>query len=83
MSGFSPVLPGLRRLNINGAIDKRTMAAQVRSDDTIDSTSTIALMKHEAFDDFRSACKNFFRSIDKYVSKLRSLLVENFEIVRH
>lgn len=141
---------GRRRLNINAAIDVGTMAAQVRFDDTIDATSTIALMQqiehaypraakitiicdnaryyrskavrqyletsrvellflppyspnlnlierfwkffkrkvlynhyYEAFDDFRSACKNFFRSIDVYASQLRSLLVENFEIIRY
>jgi transposase len=34
-----------RRLNINGAINIRTMSAQIRFDDTIDATSTIALFE--------------------------------------
>lgn len=141
---------GRRRLNINGAIDVRTMSAQVRFDDTIDAASTIALMAqiedaypdapkitvicdnagyyrskavrayletsriqlfflppyspnlnlierfwkffkkqvlynryYEAFEDFRKACRNFFRHVDIYAPQLRRLLVENFEIIRH
>ena len=38
---------------------------------------------YEAFEDFRSACKNFLRDVEKYASQLRSLLVENFEIIRY
>lgn len=141
---------GRRRLNINGAIDVRTLSAQVRFDDTIDAASAIALMEqieqaypdaanitiicdnaryyrskavcdyletsriellflpphspnlnlierfwkfferqvlynryYEAFADFRSACKNFFRNVDRYAAQLRSLLVASFEIIRY
>jgi transposase len=36
---------------------------------------------YEAFDDYKNACKRFFRELDSYVSQLRSLLTENFEII--
>jgi hypothetical protein len=36
---------GRRRLNINGAIDITTMAAEVRIDDTINGESTLALIQ--------------------------------------
>jgi len=139
---------GRNRLNINGAINIQSMSAQVRFDDTIDATSTIALFEqierayplarritiicdnaryyrskavseylensriellflppyspnlnlierfwkffkrqvlynhyYEAFDDYKNACKRFFRELDSYVPQLRSLLTENFQIV--
>jgi transposase len=40
-----PTNTGRRRLNINGAIDITTMAAEVRMDDTINGESTLALIK--------------------------------------
>ena len=36
------------RLNINGAINIETMAAQIRFDETINAVSTVALLKHIA-----------------------------------
>jgi len=36
---------GRRRLNVNGAIDISTMAAQIRFDDTVDAASCIALFE--------------------------------------
>ena len=36
---------------------------------------------YEAFIDYKNACKRFFRELDSYVSQLRSLLTENFEII--
>ena len=38
---------------------------------------------YEAFDDYKTACKRFFRELDSYVSQLRTLLTENFEIIRN
>jgi len=139
---------GRRRLNINGAIDIRSMSAEIRFDDTIDAISTIDLFEqieranplakritiicdnaryyrskavaeylensriellflppyspnlnlierfwkffkrkvlynryYEAFDDYKDACKRFFRELDSYELQLRSLLTENFEII--
>jgi transposase len=40
-----PTNTGRRRLNINGAIDITTMAAEVRMDDTINGESTLALIQ--------------------------------------
>ena len=40
-----PTNTGRRRLNINGAIDITTMAAEVRMDDTINGDSTLELIK--------------------------------------
>jgi transposase len=40
-----PSNTGRRRLNINGAIDVRTLSAEIRFDDTIDAVSTIALLR--------------------------------------
>lgn len=34
------------------------------------------------FDDFRVACKDFFAELDRYVPQLRTLLTENFQIIR-
>lgn len=34
------------------------------------------------FDDFRAACKAFFAELDCYTAQLRSLLTENFQIIR-
>ena len=36
---------------------------------------------YEAFNDYKNACKRFFRELDSYVPRLRSLLTENFEII--
>ena len=36
---------------------------------------------YEAFDDYKEACKRFFRELDLHVWQLRSLLTENFEII--
>jgi transposase len=36
---------------------------------------------YEAFDDYKNACKKFFRELDSHAAKLRSLLTENFEII--
>ena len=36
---------------------------------------------YEAFNDYKNACKQFFRELDSYVPQLRSLLTENFEII--
>ncbi len=36
---------------------------------------------YEAFDDYKDACKRFFRKLDSHVGQLRSLLTENFEII--
>ena len=36
---------------------------------------------YEAFNDYKNACKWFFRELDSYVPQLRSLLTENFEII--
>ena len=139
---------GRRRLNINGAIDIRSMSAEIRFDDTIDAISTIDLFEqierayppakritiicdnaryyrskavaeylensriellflppyspnlnlierfwkffkrkvlynryYEAFDDYKDACKRFFRELGTYEPQLRSLLTENFEII--
>jgi transposase len=36
---------------------------------------------YEAFDEYKNACKRFFRELDSHVSQLRSLLTENFEII--
>ena len=38
---------------------------------------------YEAFDDYKAACQQFFRDLDSYASQLRSLLTENFEIIRN
>jgi transposase len=35
---------------------------------------------YEKFEDFLSACKNFFRCRTKYRAELRSLLTENFQL---
>ena len=37
---------------------------------------------YEKFEDFVSACKNFFRCRTKYREKLRSLLTENFQLYK-
>jgi transposase len=37
---------------------------------------------YETFDDYKQACKQFFGSLDQHTEQLRSLLTENFEIVR-
>ena len=34
------------------------------------------------FDDFRAACQAFFAELDRYASQLRTLLTENFQIIR-
>jgi transposase len=140
---------GRRRVNANGAIDVPRLSAEIRFDDTIDATSTLALFErierahpqakritiicdnarcyrsqavsdylehsqidllflppyspnlnlierfwklfkrqvlynryYEAFDDYKAACQQFFENPDSYESQLRSLLKENFEIVR-
>ena len=36
---------------------------------------------YESFDEFRTACEEFFSNPRKYHRELRSLLMENFEIV--
>lgn len=36
---------------------------------------------YEAFNDYKNACKQFFRELDSYLPQLRSLLTENFEII--
>ncbi|MFZ1575164.1 MAG: IS630 family transposase [Chromatiaceae bacterium] len=36
---------------------------------------------YEAFNDYKNACKRFFRELDSYVPRLRSLLTENSEII--
>jgi len=36
---------------------------------------------YETYDDFRTACKDFFNNPQRYRSQLRSLLTENFAIV--
>jgi transposase len=37
---------------------------------------------YETFDDYKQACKQFFANLDRHTEQLRSLLRENFEIVR-
>jgi len=37
---------------------------------------------YEAFEDYKTACQQFFKNLDSYASQLRSLLTENFEIIR-
>ena len=37
---------------------------------------------YEAFADYKTACQRFFDNLDSYASQLRSLLTENFEIIR-
>jgi transposase len=71
---------GRRRLNINGAIDVRTMSAHVRFDDTIDAASAIALMAQidDAYPDAATItviCDNarYYRSkaVREYLETLR------------
>ena len=38
---------------------------------------------YEAFEDYKTACQRFFENLDSYASQLRSLLTENFEIIRN
>jgi transposase len=38
---------------------------------------------YEAFDDFKRACLAFFANLAEYAPQLRSLLTENFEIIRN
>ena len=37
---------------------------------------------YETFADYKAACKQFFADLDSYAEQLRSLLTENFEIIR-
>ena len=141
---------GRQRLNINGAINIETMAAQIRFDETINAVSTVALLEqiaaaypaakkitvildnaryyrskvvaeylqnsrielmflppyspnlnlierfwkffkkqvlynqyYETFRQFKSACEDFFDDLENYHQQLRSLLTENFEIIRN
>jgi hypothetical protein len=36
---------------------------------------------NEAFNEYKHACERFFRELDSYVPKIRSLLTEKFEII--
>ncbi len=141
---------GRQRLNINGAINLETMAAQIRFDETINAISTVALLEqieaaypaankitvildnaryyrskfvaaylqksrialkflppyspnlnliercwkffkkqvlynqyYEIFSQFKSACVEFFDQLEIYNKQLRSLLTENFQIIRN
>ena len=38
---------------------------------------------YSCFGTYEDACRDFFRNLDRYAVPLRSLLTENFEIVRH
>ena len=37
---------------------------------------------YETFADYQAACKQFFANLDQHAKQLRSLLTDNFEIVR-
>jgi len=37
---------------------------------------------YETFADYKVACNQFFANLDAYAEQLRSLLTENFEIIR-
>lgn len=36
---------------------------------------------YETFDKFRDACKTFFKGLDAFAPRLRTLLTENFQII--
>jgi transposase len=36
---------------------------------------------YETFDEFKKACKSFFRRIKRYKGELSSLMTENFQII--
>ena len=36
---------------------------------------------YETFNEFKTACENFFSDQEKHTSNLRSLLTENFQII--
>jgi transposase len=37
---------------------------------------------YETFADYKTACKRFFADLNSYAQHLRSLLTENFEMIR-
>jgi hypothetical protein len=41
-----------------------------------------AVSRAKTFADYKAACKQFFADLDAHAEQLRSLLIENFEIIR-
>ena len=37
---------------------------------------------YETFDEFKKACKSFFRQIKRHKDELSSLMAENFQVIR-